>query len=360
MNRSCPRLFEAEAWRDGRLSGPEAGRFQAHASGCAACTRELHDLQTLADALGAPIENAPDELHVRRERTRLLAAFDARLVPVARQNNNPKLIWATIAATLAFSAVALLLIGTRGQLPIVTVSPALAPSAAPPPEPVEIRADSAAKWSRKAQDNVETIRLEAGALSIRVDHTAATRRLLVILPDGELEDIGTTFSVSADAGHTTRVSVQEGRVILRLRDEAPRTLGAGESWSPPPSPSPSASAAPVSRQVAETSAPAKAVPVASVPGVRPKRAPVADHDAATEFRAAMTAFDGGDNARAAALFGSFISAHPGDSRGEDAAYLRVLALQRSGNAGAMRQAATDYLRRHPHGFRKAEIDALMR
>lgn len=364
MKGSCPRLFEAEAWRDGRLSGPEAARFQAHAGGCAACTRELQSLQALADALAAPIESAPDELHVRRERTRLLAAFDARLVPAVPQRF-AKLRWGLAAAALALSALALALLlvlvpARRAPQPVAAASRALGPSPAPSSEPISIRADSGAKWSRNGQDHVETIRLEAGALSIRVDHTAAARRLLVILPDGELEDIGTTFSVSADAGRTTHVSVQEGRVILRLRDQSPRTLGAGESWSPPPSPSPSASAASASPQLAGRRAPARAVAVASASGVRAAIAPNANHDAAAEFRAAMTAFDGGDNARAAALFSAFVSAHPGDSRGEDAAYLRVLALQRSGRASAMRQAATEYLRRYPRGFRKAEIDALIR
>jgi hypothetical protein len=360
MKSSCPRLFEAEAWRDGRLSGPEAARFQAHAGGCAACTRELQSLQALADALAAPIESAPDELHVRRERTRLLAAFDARLVPAVPQRF-AKLRWGFAPAALACSALVLVLAsGRRAPQQAAAVSTAVGPSPGPSPEPISIRADSGAKWSRKAQDQVETIRLEAGALSIRVDHTTAARRLLVILPDGELEDVGTTFSVSADAGRTTHVSVQEGRVILRLQDESPRTLGAGESWSPPPSPSPSASVAPPSPQLAERRAPARAIAVASTNGVRAPTAPDANRDAAAEFRAAMTAFDGGDNARAATLFSAFVSAHPGDSRGEDAAYLRVLALQRSGRAGAMRQAATEYLRRYPRGFRKAEIDALMR
>ena len=41
-------------------------------------------------------------------------------------------------------------------------------------------------------------------------------RLLVILPDGELEDIGTTFTVSAADDQTNRVVVKEGSVLLRV------------------------------------------------------------------------------------------------------------------------------------------------
>jgi TolA-binding protein len=72
----------------------------------------------------------------------------------------------------------------------------------------------------------------------------------------------------------------------------------------------------------------------------------------------MKALNGGDSARAAALFSAFISAYPRDSRGEDAAYLRVLALQRAGNSSAMKQAAADYLSRYPRGFRRAEVEQL--
>jgi outer membrane protein assembly factor BamD (BamD/ComL family) len=72
----------------------------------------------------------------------------------------------------------------------------------------------------------------------------------------------------------------------------------------------------------------------------------------------MAALDRGDNNQAATLFNTFVAAHPRDSRAEDALYLRVIALQRTGNASATERAATDYLRRYPRGFRKAEIESL--
>jgi outer membrane protein assembly factor BamD (BamD/ComL family) len=72
----------------------------------------------------------------------------------------------------------------------------------------------------------------------------------------------------------------------------------------------------------------------------------------------MAALDRGDNNQAATLFNAFVAAHPRDSRAEDALYLRVIALQRTGNAAATERAASDYLRRYPRGFRKAEIESL--
>ena len=58
--------------------------------------------------------------------------------------------------------------------------------------------------------------------------------LLVRLPDGELEDIGTTFSVSGRAGAHRSRRRRGGRVMLRLQGRAPVTITAGESWPAPP------------------------------------------------------------------------------------------------------------------------------
>ena len=54
-----------------------------------------------------------------------------------------------------------------------------------------------------------------------------------MLPDGELEDIGTTFTVSAEDGRTTRVAVQEGSVVLRIHGQPPVAIGPGETWDGP-------------------------------------------------------------------------------------------------------------------------------
>src|SRR3954470_966916 len=85
MKAACPRLFEVEALRDGRLAGAELARFQSHLPACAVCAREARALQALAEALRSPTNvGDADELHIRRERTRLLAALDASVVPAPR------------------------------------------------------------------------------------------------------------------------------------------------------------------------------------------------------------------------------------------------------------------------------------
>lgn len=337
MISRCPRAFEVEALRDGRLSGAERARFEAHAAGCSACKREAATLEALAKSLRVSEEPHTDELHVRRERTRLLAAFDGRLTPPPTRRARA---WWGAAAALA-------LVGGLSAFYLLTKPPA--PPLALHPATVEVRADTNARWSRSTEAQREVVALESGALFIRVEPGSA-RRLLVKLPDGELEDIGTVFSVSAAAGHTTRVTVQEGSVVLRLDGRAPIALGAGEAWVPPP-----VVAAP------SLPAPAATATFRAAPRSSPKIAPSAEppSDAAAEFRAAMAAFNQGDTARAAELFTAFLGQFPRDSRAEDAAYLRTLAHQRRGDVAATERAAREYLARYPRGFRRAEVETLL-
>jgi hypothetical protein len=355
MKPACPRLFEAEALRDGRLTGAELARFKTHLLTCASCAREAQALDTLAESLRSSIEPpVTDELHLRRERLRLLAAFNATLVRTRRVKRAQA--WqrplATMLVFAGLSAAGLSLGVTRWRVDSVGTKLA-------PPEPVLVQADRNAKWSRRLENQLERVTLESGVLSIRVSHSAPARRLLVILPDGELEDIGTTFSVSVDAGHTTRVTVQDGSVVLRLHGKPPLALGAGDSWTPPPAPvvAPSASSVPPAaapRSLKLTPSPTPTPALSAEPEPEP------ESDPSAEFRAAMSALNTGDSIRAAALFSAFVAAHPRDSRAEDAAYLRVLALQRAGSSSDMKRAATEYLSRYPRGFRRAEVEPLSR
>jgi len=78
------------------------------------------------------------------------------------------------------------------------------------------------------------------------------------------------------------------------------------------------------------------------------------------FRAAVAVLDVGANREAAEAFARFLAEHPGDPRAEDAAYLRVIALQRCGAAAETGRAAEAYLRLFPAGFRRTELESLLR
>ena len=356
---NCPRQFEVEALREGRLSGAEVNHFRNHLRSCSACAREMQALEGLAQALRSIVSSQPlDALHVRRERTRLLAAFDASLMTAP--NKRGLKLWFVAAAGWSVLLAAGWLVWKPGRSPGPPTSSLLA---------VNVQAAATTQWSRQADNQLETITLESGTLSIRVDHRLAHRALRVVLPDGELEDVGTTFSVSAVADHTTQVTVQDGAIILRIRNQPAISLSAGDSWLPAASPAPIPEEPPIANvhKAKHARVPASAAGIA--PQAVAASASSSPHagvaapspvDPATDFRTAMSAFTSGDNVRASNLFGAFISQHPNDARAEDVAYLRVLALQRAGNSPAMKDAAADYLKRYPQGFRNAEVRPLAR
>ena len=346
---SCPRLFEAEAVRDGRLAGAERASFERHAKGCVACACELEALEALAAALRAGCVVREDELHERREKTRLLRDFDRELLASGDSVAGGRgMGWTAVVAIVATLAAVLAVAQTRRM--------------SERGQPVDalhavIRPDPTASWSERIEGSREVITLERGTLRIHVDHGAGMRRLLVLLPDGELEDTGTTFTVMAVDGRTTRVNVEEGRVVLRLRGSQSVTVGRGETWGPT-APAPSAS---LSDDPTPVSEPASSAPQSTSSRATSSFAKIATGlDASVDFRDAMAALDRGDNHESAAGFARFLSNHPSDPRAEDAAYLRVIALQRSGDRRGMRAAALAYLRRYPTGFRRAEVEPLSR
>lgn len=340
---TCARLFEVEAMRDGRLSGAERTKFETHLETCAACAREARALDDLAEAARATGDDVLDELHVRRERTRLLAALDASQVNEVQQPRR----W----LVPAIAAVALgigVFVSVRLHVP---PSPARDLATA-----TVIQADGTARYSKHAEESRERIVLEQGALRIQVKHTGAPRQraLLVTLPDGELEDTGTTFTVRAENGKTSRVAVEEGSVVLRLRAQAAIVLGAGQSWSADAAAPTTSTTASTSVEVSSAPPPASAAPLGSSQGIAAPTAP----DPSKDFREATAELNAGDPRRAAERFARFLETHAKDPRAEDAAYLRVVAFHRTGDESATKAAARAYLTRYPAGFRRVEVEKL--
>jgi hypothetical protein len=348
MTRGCPRRFEVAAISDGRVLGIEREDFQRHLAGCLDCSHEARALGALDAAVRALPAPAVNVLHVRRERTRLLAAFDRELVTTERRSKPMHWLWAP-------AIVALLLLW---QLRSAS------------PEPVGkplVHASSSAVWSMRTQGQLDQLRLERGSLSIQIDHSRAiTRRLIVLLPDGELEDIGTKFTVSVENARTTHVAVQEGSVELRVRGRPAVILATGETWIPAPPPPTAASCA---TKPATAIKPVTAVEPAPAiePGPTIEPAPAQSRarlrpptTSARAFRDAVALLQAGDNMAAARAFASFAANYPRDLRAEDAAYLRVIALQRKGDEAGMKHAARVYLQRHPAGFRRTEMESASR
>jgi TolA-binding protein len=189
--------------------------------------------------------------------------------------------------------------------------------------------------------------------------------LVVAVPDGLIEDIGTRFVVDVRAGRVQRIEVSEGAVLFHRSAglgavsivapaiwsaaEAPKTLGSAASTAP--------HAAPAATPA--TSSTASAVPVAPPPvaarqvGVAPAASSV------PQFGDALALIRSGQPAAAAVKLRAFLVAHPTAPNVEDATYLLVVALTRSATRAEAKDAARAYLARFPKGFRRHEVEQIL-
>jgi hypothetical protein len=211
-------------------------------------------------------------------------------------------------------------------------------------------APDAARWSRAEVGPNTRLKLDDGELDIHVKHHGDAHGLLVKLPDGELEDIGTTFRVRVIEGRTVSIVVREGAVVFRRDGVDPVLLGAGEFWpGGDPSVAASAPAATSTNRVA---------PAPALAASRPRTVPPPRADTEKDFRDGVDLLNAGNAAQAAAAFRGYLAHVPTSERTEDASYLLVLALHRSGDEAAAQAAARDYVRLYPHGLRRREAERL--
>lgn len=321
--RTCERIWLVEALRDGRVDGAERAKAARHIETCSECAQEHAELERLACELRDATEHV-DELRVRRMRPAVLRAAElARSTggdaPAPRARHA---LW--IAAVAA--ALVLAVLGWRWR----RVEPPAVATTSPPPSAaavVEAAQEGAGRWTRTTTSEAEQILLDDGTLRVRVRRPPGSKRVIVRVPDGELEDIGTVFFVTVVHGRTQRVGVDEGRVVLRLAGSSPFVLSAGETWERPE----------------ETASPAKGVA---------NPTPVATHSGPP--RPVPTAVG-----RPPAIATSAEAGAGGGSE-EDEAYLRVIQLTRAGRREEARTAAIEYLRRFPDGFRREEVGRVAR
>jgi len=341
---SCPRAIEVEAARDGRLADRIA--LDRHLQTCADCRAHADRLDALAGSLRCLPDPLEDELAAQRARNRLLEAYDA--IPVPRVRRRGRWIAATGVIAASVAAIWLVAAHTAASPPLIVAV-----------DPIVIDAEHA-RWSRIDDGTTTTVRLDDGDARIHVDHRGVSRRLVVLVPDGELDDVGTTFVVRVRDGHTFEVAVEDGRVTFIRGHDAPLLLTAGERWvvhepvtaaSSPPSPSPAPPPVATPRRIPST--PTSVRDAGSTTGSA--RAPIDD-----ELRDAISCLDAGDPAGASKKLREVVARYPSDPRAEDAAYLMTIALQRASDTIGAQAAARDYLRRFPNGFRRAAIEPLAR
>jgi hypothetical protein len=322
----CPRLWEVEAARDGRLESQPLAALEHHVASCETCGREHHYVDSLAKTLRESSPQ-PDEVSVRRLRQvileRAVGLSHARLPLPYRAK-----IWrVALAVSLAAAAGGALVHYLHLN------------AAAPSHDVALVRAESVAtKWARHHTHMVEQIDLADGILSLVVRRLPGDPRLIVRVPEGEIEDQGTAFKVTVHTGRTVEIAVTDGWVVFRRSGHADVRLPAGATWTP--------------QEQAPLSTPA-ATPSQSLPLPAPSQAQAKRRRSARGHHAAG-AVAGAQASQAAHAETSSDMAF--DS--EDDAYLQLLGLVRQQRHEEARLAARIYLMRFPRAFRRAEVERL--
>lgn len=310
---TCTRLWEVEAARDARLSGDALAKHERHVSGCADCKAEQRGFEHLAQALNAA--EPVDQVALRRLRGDLLMSAHSREVPSgAARAPRSRYVFA-LASCLAILCV--IFVATRQK-------PAESPATSVIATPI-----GDTTWAKVGGTGTERIVLQDGTLDLSVQHTGSGPRLVIQVPDGEIEDVGTRFQVTVHKEQTRSIVVSEGVVVFHPRGAEDIRLGAGQRWTrPPPAEQPK-------ETVATTPAPERDAPAPAARGSSKHPASVASGaphvDAAVQSAAA-----------------------------EDAAYLGVLSLLRQGRSEDARSAARKYLTDFPRGFRRVEMERVAR
>ena len=241
---------------------------------------------------------------LRRNKEQLFESLEAPKAPARRRGG---LVLSPLFAVAAVGAA----IWIHGR-PVLTAAPHAVSASAGVEQPA-----GSATWNRQADPLFERVALHEGTLALRTRQGGP--KLRVVVPDGELEDIGTAFRVTVSEGRTVSIEVTEGLVVFHRHDAADVRLPAGATWTAPP----------VSGALTTNQAPA--APEASSHGIASPQ-PRSPSSPATKTA----------------------------DTGEDAAYLRVVALVRENRRDEARVAAQEYLRRFPNGFRRVEVERLAR
>lgn len=314
----CARRWEVEAERDGRLRGTDRQSALRHRAHCPACAEEARALSELGQRLRALPTTDRDALAQRRTRQRLLSRWNAELVRGPTPKNRQRATL-TLGVAAVFVAAAWLALNLR--------SSGHETKPAPPTSLLTIQGAPGARWLEQLSAVTDRVELSEGSVSFSV-RAHGLRRVIIALPDGELEDLGTVFEVEVRAGHTERIAVRAGRVLVRLAGRAPFELGAGQSWA----------------------AAAVALPSASVP------AP-ADSPPLPSASAKTSAASG--HRQTAASSGKPPRDPSAASSAEDDAYLHIVDLLRSGHSAQAKAQAKRYLARFPNGFRRPEVERVL-
>jgi hypothetical protein len=338
--KHCPRRWEVEAAHTGRLSGANLRAVREHlASHCQECGDEAHYLTSLERQLRKP---APpdDEVALRRLRRSTLERAQ-ELIYRRAGGRSRRLRLAAISGGVCATLTALAFwFHAAPQRPsVVVVTAQVQP----------------ATWSQHRERDIEHVDLGEGVFSLVVRRGPSDPRVVVRIPEGEIEDLGTVFSVTVRGGKTARIAVSQGAVLLRRRGLPELRLLAGSRWEPAPNtrrglaleaasaiaeaPGSQPSAANGSAPELPTALPSPVLRIGAKPA--PKQPRVLPRTAAAHLSASATQL-------------SPVQELPA----EDEAYLQLIRLVRQQRGLEAERAASAYLQQFPNGFRRPDVERI--
>lgn len=309
--RECPRRWETEMANAGLSSAAELAQLNGHVESCADCAETRRFFETVRMELRAPADSR-DALSLRRLRNKTLARASAAFRP-ARDRR----LYAGAFGAFAAACLGVCLFGA-----VHKERPPLEKAAV-----VVEAATTSTSFSHVTKGGSERIDLMDGTLSLSSRRMPSGAKLIVYVPDGAIEDVGTVFKVSVSEHRTVRIAVTEGEVVFRRPGAADLRILAGSVWTAP--------------EEARASAIQAAPLVAAAPGTA-SASPLAPRRERTRSPSPR------------------VVPEADTCPDEDAAYLRIVALLREHRAEEARMGASDYLRRCPSGFRRTEVARISR
>ena len=358
MSARCSETSSVEALWDGRLDANREGTLRSHLATCQVCASESRRLEALRAALRALPAPQASPLAIAAGRKLLLDA--ARAAVPAREAARGRALALGAAALALAAGVAFWIARTSAYGRDHGLAGSSATLASAPSE-LELRVTpgSDARWSQVSAGPREVVSLAAGSLDISVNRHGSARRLFVKLPDGELEDEGTVFTVTVAREHTQKVSVTQGSVALRLAGQPERHLAAGETFEAPHASlqAGSDSATPAADAGHATLRRPDSAPGSTASGHTVKPGTEADAcPGAPRFEDCVDTFKRGEYAAAAEALDRYTATC--SHHAEDATYLRMVSLARAGRTTEAATLARAYLARFPEGFRRKEAERL--
>ncbi|HEY6458870.1 MAG TPA: hypothetical protein VIY73_01935, partial [Polyangiaceae bacterium] len=158
MRDGCPRLWEVDAYREGRLGAKDASRFERHARLCVACATRMENDERLGRLMRELPSRDPEELETRRVRAEVMRALATSRATGGTQR------W-RLAAALAMTAVLGGLVAWRiglGSHPLATHRDGVAgvPALVAYAGAVVALVDS--RWTQSREGDVERVQMESG------------------------------------------------------------------------------------------------------------------------------------------------------------------------------------------------------